>query len=181
MALVFSSDHNNRADGIATLFERTFTASEGAQEGQLIGTLARNMIAKTMDDDLFVFSSWDGDALTGCIMFSRLRFEQDDRTVFVLAPVAVATDRQGHGIGQKLLTYGLDALRSNGVDVAITYGDPNYYCKVGFAQITEEIAKAPLKLAHPEGWLGQSLTDQPLVPLRGPSHCVEALNSADYW
>ena len=181
MELDFSSDYKNRADEIAALFEATFTDSEGADEGQLIGRLARDLIAKTKDEDLFVFSSWDGDALTGCIMFSRLGFDQDGRTVFVLAPVAVATDRQGQGVGQKLLTFGLDALRAAGVDVAITYGDPNYYSKVGFAPITEEVAKAPLKLAYPEGWLGQALAGGPLEPLKGTSRCVEALNSSDYW
>lgn len=181
MGLEFSSDYKNRAQEIAALFEVTFAASEGADEGQLIGRLARDLIAKTKDDDLFVFSSWDGDALTGCIMFSRLGFDQDDRTVFVLAPVAVATDRQGQGVGQKLLTFGLNALRAAGVDVAITYGDPNYYSKVGFAPITEEIARAPLPLSQPEGWLGQSLTDRPLESLKGPSRCVDALNNPAYW
>lgn len=181
MSLQFSSHYKDRAEDIAALFETTFTASEGAEEGRLIGKLAKDMIAQTPDDDLFVFSSLDGDVITGCIMFSRLRFDEDDRTVFVLAPVAVATGHQGQGTGQQLLNHGLDALRSRGVDVAITYGDPNYYGKVGFAPITEEIAKAPLPLSQPEGWLGQSLTNAPLDPLVGPSRCVEAINSPDYW
>lgn len=181
MELDFSSDYKDRAQEIIALFSATFAASEGAQEGQLIGRLAGDLIATTKADDLFVFSSWDGDALTGCIMFSRLSFDQDGRTVFVLAPVAVATDRQGQGVGQKLLTFGLDALRAAGVDVAITYGDPNYYAKVGFAPITEQIARAPLPLSQPEGWLGQSLTDQPLESLKGPSRCVDALNNPAYW
>lgn len=179
--LDFSSDYKSQANEIANLFSATFTASEGAQEGQLIGRLAKDLIAKTSDDDLFVFSSWQDGVLTGCIMFSRLGFDQDDRTVFVLAPVAVATSRQGQGVGQRLLRFGLDALRDSGIDVVITYGDPNYYAKVGFAPITEEIARAPLPLSQPEGWLGQSLTDRPLEPLKGPSTCVDALNSPAYW
>jgi len=181
MKLRFSSDHKGHAEEIAGLFSATFTDSEGEEEGRLIETLARNMIATTKEDDLYVFSSWDGSVLTGCIIFSRLTFDQDDRAVFVLAPVAVATGRQGQGVGQRLLRFGLEALRDSGADVAITYGDPTYYAKVGFAPITEAMAKAPLPLSQPEGWLAQSLTDKQLEPLKGPSRCVQALNSRDYW
>jgi predicted N-acetyltransferase YhbS len=93
----------------------------------------------------------------------------------------VATEKQGKGIGQRLLTHGLAALRSAGVDIVMTYGDPNYYAKVGFVPISEADAPAPYKLNHPEGWLGQSLTDRAMAPLKGPSHCVEALNDPLFW
>ena len=79
--------------------------------------------------------------MSGGIVFSRLRYEQDNRTVFVLAPVAVATDQQGKGIGQRLLIHGLASLRSAGVDIVMTYGDPNYYAKVGFVPISEADAQ----------------------------------------
>lgn len=89
------------------------------------------------------------------------------RTVFVLAPVAVPKSQQGRGLGQKMLNYGLDRLRENGVDVALINGDITFYPKVGFARITQSVAQPPLALEHPEGWLGQSLTDKPLDPLKG--------------
>jgi len=75
-----------------------------------------------------------------------LTYAQDERTVFVLAPVAVATDQQGEGIGQRLLSHGLAALRSTGVDIVMIYGDPDYYAKVGFKTISEADAAAPFKL-----------------------------------
>jgi len=174
-------DFKERSDEIIALFVETFTASEGAEEGQLIGKLVRDLASKTKENDLFVFSSLDEGKVTGSIIFSRLAFEKDGRVVFILGPVAVKTSLQRRGIGQRLLRFGLDNLRKKGIDLAITYGDPNYYSKVGFAPITEEIAQAPLTLSHPEGWLAQSLTDRPLEPLRGPSRCVEALDSPAYW
>lgn len=67
------------------------------------------------------------------------------------------------------------------VDVALTYGDPACYDKVGFAPITDNLARAPLALQFPHGWLGQSLTERPLDRLRGPLCWVEALNSPAYW
>jgi len=177
----FTADYADRADEIVALFTNTFTYSEGAEEGALIGKLAREMISTTPRTDLFVFSCHDEGDLAGCIMFSRLSYAEDDRTVFVLAPVAVEPARQGRGIGQNLLRFGLDELRHKGIDVALTYGDPAYYGKVGFAPITEAMARAPFQLQMPQRWLGQSLTDRPLAPLKGPSRCVEALNAPEYW
>lgn len=177
----FSAHYADRVDGIVALFTKTFADSEGPDEGALIGALARDMIEKTPGDDLFVFTAWDQDTLMGAIVFSRLTYPQDDRCVFILAPVAVHPDHQGQGVGQALIVHGLNALRENGVDVAITYGDPKFYAKVGFSPITEQLARSPLQLQFPEGWLAQSLSDQPLSPLKGPSRCVEALNDAAYW
>lgn len=177
----FSARYADRVGGIVALFTKTFADSEGPDEGALIGALARDMMEKTPDEDLFVFTAWDQDDLLGAIMFSRLAYPHDNRSVFILAPVAVHPDHQGQGVGQALIVHGLNALREHGVDVAITYGDPHYYCKAGFMPITEEIARAPLTLQYPEGWLAQSLSDQPLSQLKGPSRCVEALNDAAYW
>jgi predicted N-acetyltransferase YhbS len=143
--------------------------------------LVLNLLSGTAAQDLFVFTAEEEGAIIGGIVFSRLTYEQDERTVFILAPVAVATDRQRTGIGQRLLTHGLASLRSAGVDIAMTYGDPNYYDKVGFKPISEADAPAPFPLKQPEGWLAQSLTDRPMTPLKGPPHCVKALNDPVFW
>ena len=177
----FSSAYETHAQAIADLFTATFTASEGAEEGALIGDLARRLMADTPAADLRVFTAWDAGALVGGIVFSRLAYVGDPRTVFVLAPVAVATERQGQGVGQRLIAHGLDALRREGVDIAATYGDPAFYGRVGFAPITQTDAPAPFALQHSEGWRGQSLTDAVLTPLRGPARCVPALDDPVFW
>ncbi|PUB17336.1 GNAT family N-acetyltransferase [Yoonia sediminilitoris] len=177
----YSTDHSAHAEAIADLFTATFTASEGAEEGALIGDLTRRLLAETHAADLRVFTAWEDGALVGGILFTRLTFENETRTVFMLAPVAVATTWQGKGIGQKLIAYGLDTLRKEGVDIAVTYGDPAFYGRLGFKPVTETEVPAPHNLQHPEGWLGQSLTKGPLVPLRGPVRCVGAFDDPAYW
>ncbi|MEX3007682.1 GNAT family N-acetyltransferase [Hoeflea sp. TYP-13] len=177
----FFSGHIGREREISGLFSATFTASEGAEEGKIIGRLVDELMETTPDQDLLVFSAYDDQTLVGCIFFSRLNYEQDDRTVFILSPVAVKTDRQRKGVGQKLIAYGLDELRQKGIDIAVTYGDPNYYSRVGFRPITEEFAQAPLKLNQPHGWLGLSLSGMEQEPLSGPSRCVEALDKPELW
>ena len=159
----------------------TFTASEGAAEGALIGELVRKQLAETPPGDIHVFTADEGGTLVGACVFTRLVYEQDDRTVFVLAPVAVHTQYQGQGIGQTLLRQALATLRDTRVDVAMTYGDPNYYQKLGFQPVSEENAPAPYKLQLPHGWMGQSLTDRPLSSLHGPSRCVSALQNPTFW
>lgn len=177
----FSSAYRGHTTGIISLFRAVFAASEGEAEGDLIAGLVRDIFTKTPEQDLFVYSAWDDGTLTGCIIFSRLRYAQDSRTVFILSPVAVATSRQRQGIGQALLKHGLSEIRKQGADVAVTYGDPAYYSKVGFRQITEAEAAAPVPLRFPEGWLAQPLNGGELAPLRGPSMCIEALNNPVYW
>ena len=177
----FSTGFKGREQEIIDLFSATFAASEGAEEGALIGGLVRNLLGGTAEEDLFVLTADEAGAIVGGVIISRLTYEQDGRTVFVLAPVAVATDQQGKGVGQRLLNHALAALRDAGVDIAVIYGDPNYYSKVGFTPITEAFAQAPFALNRPEGWLGQSLTDRKMTPLKGPSRCVAALNDPVFW
>ena len=177
----FFSEYKGNISEIVDLFKATFTASEGAKEGELIGGLADRLMEETPQEDLRVFTAWNNGELDGAIIFSRLTFEGDKRAVFVLGPVAVATQRQSQKIGQRLIAHGLEMLRQQGVDFAATYGDPRYYERVGFTAITEKDAPAPFPLQHPEGWLGQFLNNSPKMPLRGPSRCVAAFDDPTFW
>lgn len=177
----FTTDYKDRSGDIIAMFHQTFTASEGFQSGQIIKELVADMLGSLGDPDMHVFSVVEDGAILASILFTRLRFDQDARTVFLLAPVAVATAHQAKGIGQELIAHGLENLRESGVDVVLTYGDINFYAKVGFSHITEAEARAPLPLQYPEGWLGQSLAGAQFVPLVGPSRCVAPLNNPAHW
>ena len=176
-----TSSSKGREAEIAELFRASFTASEGAEEGALIGTLARDLIVTTDPADIHVFLAEDAGALVGTCVFTRLRHDGETRTVLLLSPVAVATDRQGQGIGQRMITHGLGALRVIGAEMVVTYGDPAFYGRLGFAPVAKDFVPAPFPLSHPEGWLGQSLTDQPLTPLRGRATCAPALSDPAFW
>ncbi|MCA3507044.1 MAG: N-acetyltransferase [Rhodobacter sp.] len=177
----FVADHEEHVDEIARLFSVTFTASEGADEGVLIGRLALRLMTKTPPEDVRVLVAWDSGAAVGAIIFSRLTYESDNRLVFVLGPVAVAPDRQNEGIGQRLIAWGIDLLRQEGVDIALTYGDPGFYRRVGFRAIAQDEVSAPFPLQHPEGWLGQSLSGAPITPIKGPARCVAAFDDPVFW
>jgi len=170
-----------RAEEIATLFRDTFTASEGADEGALVGKLAAELLATVAPPDLWLFAAIEADKIIGAIILTRLRYDADPRCVFLLSPVAVAPAHQRSGVGQGLLAAGFDHLAAQGIDVVMTYGDIRYYARAGFAQVSPDIARPPCPLSYPEGWLGRSLTGAPLTALKGPSVCVTAFDDPAYW
>ncbi len=176
----FSTYNHSNIEEINKLFAKTFSDSEGTSEGLLIGKLVNNLMTNTDSHNLYVFVVTESKKIIGSIIFSKLTFESDINA-FLLSPVAIHTNNQGKGIGQKLINFGLNTLKDNGVELAFTYGDPNFYSKVGFSVISETLVKAPLKLSYPEGWLAQSLVSNEIKPIKGNSFCVEALNEPDLW
>jgi len=169
----------NQAQDVIQLITDVFTDSEGADEGNLIGQLAKDLI-ETETDDVVCFRALENDKVIASIFFSRLVLS-NHQIAFILAPVAVAIDRQKQGIGQRLIRFGIEQLKSKGIELLFTYGDPNYYSKSGFVPITEDEVKAPLKLSYPHGWLIQSLSDDD-INLKGiATHCIPALNDQRYW
>ncbi len=99
----------------------------------------------------------------------------------MLAPVAVSTGHQGKGIGQEIINFGLNQLKKRSVDIAVTYGDPSFYSKVGFRELSEDVIPAPQKLSMPFGWLGLSLNGKPMPTINERPVCVKAFNDPVYW
>ena len=176
----FSTYSKSNIEEIKQLFTTVFTDSEGKSEGLVIGSLVSELMINTSSEDLYGFITTDLGEIIGSIFFSRITFDSDV-SAFILSPVAIQTDYQNKGIGQKLINFGINYLKENNVALVFTYGDPNFYSKVGFNIISEKIIKAPLKLTYPEGWLGQSLVSSEIHPIMGNSYCVEALNKAELW
>lgn len=171
---------SKQSDEVIELFVSVFSQAENKNEGALIGVLVSDLITTVDRQDLIGFIARSGKHLVGSIFFSRVTLPTD-QSAFILSPVAIATDHQGQGYGQQLIKYGIEYLKSMNVDMVFTYGDPNFYSKVGFNKIDENIAKAPFKLTYPEGWLVQSLNDETIKAIKGSVCCVKALSNPQYW
>ena len=172
-------DKNSQA-AVTSLFASVFTSSEGDKEGRLIGNLASELSSGIDNREIVCFGTYEGESIIGVIFFTRLRFNGAIE-VYMLAPVAVGIEQQGKGVGQALINHGLDELKNRSVAVAITYGDPSFYSKVGFSPLSENVIQAPLKLSMPEGWLGQSLTGEPIPTINERPTCVKEFNDPAYW
>jgi len=170
----------NYQNEVTTLFTSVFTSSEGDEEGKLIGNLASELSSNIDNEEIICLGTFENESLIGSIFFTRLRFNESI-LVYMLAPVAVSTKHQGKGVGQALINYGLNELKNRSVSVAITYGDPSFYSKVGFEPLSEDVIQAPLKLSMPAGWLGQSLTGEPIPAINEQPICVKEFNDPVYW
>ena len=165
---------------VEILFTSVFTTSEGEKEGKLIGKLSSELASSIDNEEIICFGTYENESLIGSIFFTRLRFNKPIQ-IYILGPVAVSTEYQRKGIGQALINYGLNELKSRSVDVAITYGDPAFYSKVGFEPLSENVIQAPLELSIPIGWLGQSLTDDPIPTINERPMCVKEFDNPVYW
>ncbi|MEN7551773.1 N-acetyltransferase [Rapidithrix thailandica] len=175
---IYKGDRNSE---IIQLFAQTFTDSEGEKEGNAIGALVKKLLEITPKEDMRIFITTKGKEIIGGVIFSRMRFELSNINTWLLSPAAVATSAQGTGVGQSLIHYAHDFLKREGMQVMVTYGDINFYSKVGYRPITEDMIPSPLKLTYPEGWIAQSLEDGEIKPIQGKSYCVEALDNPVYW
>ncbi|MFV0346578.1 MAG: GNAT family N-acetyltransferase [Bacteroidales bacterium] len=171
---------NKETNQIETLFNSAFSDSEGIDEGRIIGSLSKELASDIDDENIFCFGAFVDEQLVGCIFFSKL-FIKTETEVYMLSPVAVDTKHQGEGIGQKLINFGLKELKNKGVDVAVTYGSSDYYSKVGFKALSEDVIKAPYKLSIPEGWLGQSLTGSSIPNIEERPSCVIQFQEQSLW
>ena len=172
--------NKNSQDEVTNLFTSVFTLSEGEKEGRLIGNLASKLSSGIDNQEIISLGTYEGESIIGAIFFTRLQFKAAIQ-VYMLAPVAVKKEHQGKGVGQALINFGLNELKNRSVAIAITYGDPSYYSKVGFQPLSENVIQAPLKLLMPEGWLGQSLTGKPIPTIKERPSCVEEFNDPAYW
>ena len=153
---------NKASEGILhSFFTEVFTASEGTSEGQLVGDLAAQLARDVDDQRILCLAAYEHEHLIGAIFLTELYFNATT-TVYLLAPVAVATNYQRRGIGQKLIHQGCDHLRAQSVDVLMTYGDPAFYARIGFHAVATTQIPAPFQLSMPHGWLAKSLTDAPV-------------------
>ncbi len=176
----FTSPGSDRVGELTELFRTSFAASEGEAEGEAIATLVSRLSRAIDAERLFCFGAEEDDALVAAIFFSELVFAADVR-VFMLAPVAVLRPFQRRGIGKDLIRFGLGVMQQRGVEIAVTYGDPAFYGKVGFLPLAESSLRAPMPLSMPQGWLGQSLTGEAIPTLIDRPSCVAAFEDPHFW
>jgi predicted N-acetyltransferase YhbS len=171
-------------DQMIQLFSTAFRDSEGIEEGHVIGDLVRSLLLDSPHDQVVSFSVGisENEHPVGACIFSKLIFDGDHGDVWLLSPVAVVTAHQGKGVGQAMIRSALESMKhEHGAELVFTYGDPAFYRRVGFQQVSETEVPAPFPLQYPEGWLGQHLHQGRIGQWPGPCRCVSAFNNVELW
>lgn len=112
------------APGIDALLRREF---EGDGEADLVHSLREDGLIT-----LGVVATDDEGQVVGYVAFSPVSVEGEELQWVGMAPLAVAKDYQGQGIGRQLVYEGLDSLNEFGYAAVVTLGDPALYGKLGF-------------------------------------------------
>lgn len=74
----------------------------------------------------------DVSGIVGHIAFSPVNINGEASNWYGLAPVSVSVERQGEGIGSKLIREGMEQLKALGADGLVLLGEPQYYGRFGF-------------------------------------------------
>lgn len=64
--------------------------------------------------------------------------------------------------------------------LVVTYGDPEFYARVGFEKVSQKQIQAPCALSSPDGWLAQSLISDETPDVPGKTQCVAAYRKQPY-
>jgi putative acetyltransferase len=104
--------------------------------------------------------------IVGHVVFSRMWIDTATGEVdaVALAPLAVLPEYQRQGIGQRLIPYGLNALRDAGEEIVIVVGHPEYYPRFGFSMALTRSLESPFPA---EAFMGLELRPGALDGVRG--------------
>ena len=132
-------------DALQIRAERVADAAERAAISEVVRTAFENEPHSDQREHLLVNALRDDGALmvslvaelagkiVGYIAFSPVQIGSRDEGKWVgLAPVAVAPECQGQGIGSALIHAGLEAIREQGARGCVVLGEPAYYTRFGF-------------------------------------------------
>ena len=122
------------------------------------------------------------DEVIGYVSFSPIYLESETKiTGYILAPLGVSPNHQRKGVGSNLINEGKRMLSTDGVDVVLVYGYPNYYGRFGFKEETARPFVPPYPLQHPQAWMGIVLSDISVGENPIKIDCVASFAKPDLW
>ncbi len=128
---------------------------------------ARLVQQLAIDGDLvLVLVAEDAGAVVGMIAASRMHVTADTREVrgVAIAPLAVARQARGEGVGEALVAAAIARLRTAGAELGFVLGDTGYYGRFGFDAATARGFDSPYA---GENFMAIRLNDGPCVHVPG--------------
>lgn len=167
--------------GIRDIHASAFGQEHGQEIVELVDGLLDDGTAKPL---LSLVAETDG-SLVGHILFTAAHLQPWNQgfSVQVLAPLAVAGDFQGKGVGGALIREGLQQLAESGVDLVFVLGHPGYYPKFGFRPAGVLGFETPYAIPaeNAGAWMVQELRAGVIGRVGGRVQCAEVLNQPRHW
>ncbi len=169
-----SSDHEKAA------MHALHLAAFGEDEGPIVANLAYALLGDTSAEPRLSLIAEEDGRILGHVLFSAMQLDEGaSPALSILAPLAIATNRQRCGLGTRLVQQGLSMLATSGTAAVFVLGDPRYYQRLGFAG--GHAVTPPFPLPYPEAWMAQDLQSGTLATLRGTARCCQSLMHPQFW
>jgi predicted N-acetyltransferase YhbS len=153
---------------------------EGAGAGD---SVAKLVAALRHDPDyipeLDLVAELDG-RLAGYILFSRATIGDAETPAVLLAPLAVAPEAQGRGVGSLLIDEGLALAEELGYGVGLVLGHPGYYIRYGFLPASVYGVAAPRPVPD-EAWMLTELKENGAAEAGGTVRLASVFDADEYW
>ncbi|TWT80516.1 hypothetical protein CA13_19610 [Planctomycetes bacterium CA13] len=157
----------------------------GEAEGPVIVKLVDEMLDDASGEPMLSLIAETDGKLVGHLLFTSADIEPDHGQVSasILAPLAVAQNRQRQGIGGRLIQTGLRLLEESGVDLVFVLGYPDYYSRFGFrpAGVQGLQATYPIPPQNADAWMVTELKPGTIENCDGTVRCSKALDHPKYW
>jgi len=147
----------------------------GTVEAELVAAL---IAGDAYIPDLSLVAEHDG-SIVGHVLFTRARAGAVDAVL--LAPLAVAPDWQGRGVGSALAREGLRLAAEMGFGLALVLGHPGYYPRFGFEPAEPFGIMPPYPVEPSEAWMVVELAPGTLEKAAGTVRVAEALMHEEMW
>lgn len=151
-------------------------------ERERVARLAIDLLSEDTEPPTIGLVAEIDDRLVGHVAFSPAALEGGGTCrACILAPLAVAPEWQGQGVGSALIEAGMQRLSAMAVNIVLVYGDPAYYGRFGFSADAARDYVPPRELAYPFAW--QAAVLDACVPARTPVAvgCVASLRDPALW
>ncbi len=166
----FRAAHQNDWPHISDLLENAFPDED-------LKPLVHTLMSKT--EGVTPLVAVDQQTLIGLAVFTRCGLERQDVFLCLLGPVAISPNSQRRGIGSRLITFGLDHMRTLGATRVCVLGDPAYYNSFGFT--TERHIRTPYPIPQEWNAAWQSLTLSEQATLSGTLSVPPAWKNPQLW
>ena len=147
--------------------------------------LVRNLLADPSAKPILSLLAFKDDRPVGHILFTTAHLTNRDNqtSIAILAPLAVAPNAQKQGIGGQLIERGSQLLSRSGVDLIFVLGYPEYYLRHGFKPALPLGLEAPYPIPqkNSDAWMVKPLRPQAIGSVFGKVICADTLNKPEYW